>query len=62
MMSIDPIATILEIAGPFLGLMPGAPTIQLPQLASDGSIESLKEALITLEDVILVLQGIVDAL
>lgn len=62
MMSIDPIATILEIAGPFLGLMPGAPTIQLPQLASDGSIESLKEALITLEEVILVLQGIVDAL
>lgn len=62
MMSIDPIATILEIAGPFLGLMPGAPTIQLPQLASDGSIDSLKDALITLDEVVLTLEGIVEAI
>ena len=62
MQSIDPIATILELAGPFFAMMPGAPTIQLPTLASAESIDDLKEALITLEDVILVLEGIAEAI
>jgi hypothetical protein len=62
MQSIDPIATILALAGPFLELMPGAPTIQLPQLASDGSIDSLKDAINSLEQVVLTLEGIAEAI
>jgi hypothetical protein len=62
MQAIDPIATILELAGPFFGLMPGAPTIQMPALASDGSIDSLKSVVETLDQLVLTLEGIVEAL
>ncbi|MEX2631483.1 MAG: hypothetical protein WD341_16235 [Tistlia sp.] len=62
MQSIDPIATILALAGPFLELMPGAPTIQLPQLASDGSLDSMKEAITSLEQVVLTIEGIAEGI
>ncbi|HKR23733.1 MAG TPA: hypothetical protein VJS15_00605 [Allosphingosinicella sp.] len=62
MMAIDPIATVLEIAGAFFALMPGAPTIQLPSLAAVEDLDAMKTAIGTLEDVILVLEGIVEAL
>ncbi len=62
MQSIDPIATILALAGPFISLMPGAPTIELPQLASDGSIDSLKTVITALEDAVQVLEGLAEAI
>lgn len=62
MQSIDPIATILAIAGPFFELLPGAPTIQLPQLASDGSLDSLKQTITTLEQVVLTIEGAAEAI
>jgi hypothetical protein len=60
--AIDPIATILQLAGPFLEIMPGAPAIQLPSLASDGSVEGLKTLVETLEEAVLVLEGIAEAI
>lgn len=62
MQAIDPIATVLEIAKPFFDLMPGAPTIQLPSLADAGDLDAMKTGIETLEEVILVLEGIVEAL
>ncbi|SMF03006.1 hypothetical protein SAMN06265365_10654 [Tistlia consotensis] len=62
MQSIDPIATILALAEPFLGLLPGAPTIQLPQLASDASLDSLKQTLTTLEQVVQAIEGAAEAI
>jgi len=62
MQAIDPIATLLELAQPFLSLMPGAPTIQLPALASDGSIDSLKEVINTMETLVQTLEGIAEAI
>jgi hypothetical protein len=62
MMAIDPIATVLEIAGAFFALMPGAPTIALPSLAAVEDLDAMKTAIGTLEEVILVLEGIVEAL
>lgn len=62
MMAIDPIATVLEIAGVFFALMPGAPTIELPSLAAVEDLDAMKTAIGTLEEVILVLEGIVEAL
>jgi hypothetical protein len=62
MQSIDPIAAILALAAPFLEFLPNAPTIQLPQLASDGSIDSLKQAITSLEDVVLTLEGLAEAI
>lgn len=60
--AIDPIATILQLAGPFLEIMPGAPAIELPALASDGSIDGLKTLVETLEEAVLVLEGIAEAI
>ncbi|MEL6887106.1 MAG: hypothetical protein AAFO86_00210 [Pseudomonadota bacterium] len=62
MQSIDPIATILALAGPFLDLMPGAPTIELPQLASDTDLETLKTTLDTLEQTALIIEGLAEAI
>ncbi|MGK7865364.1 hypothetical protein [Falsiroseomonas sp. E2-1-a4] len=60
--AIDPIATVLQLAAPFFELVPGAPAIELPSLASDGSIDGLKTLVETLEEVVLVLEGIAEAL
>ena len=62
MQAIDPIATILQLASPFLGVMPGAPKIEFPAIASDGSLDGFKTVITTLEDVVLVLEGIVESL
>ena len=62
MQSIDPIATIRALAGPFLNLMPGAPTIELPQLASDTDLETLKTTLDTLEQTALTIEGLAEAI
>src|SRR5690606_9585884 len=62
MQSIDPIATILAIAAPFFELLPGAPTIQLPQLASDGSLDSLTQTITTREQVVLTIEGAAEAI
>lgn len=62
MMAIDPIATVLEIAGVFFALMPGAPKIELPSLAAVEDLDAMKTAIGTLEEVILVLEGIVESL
>ncbi|MBV7266242.1 hypothetical protein [Erythrobacter ani] len=62
MQSIDPIATILALAGPFLELMPGAPSVELPALASDGDLETMKEGLAALEETVLVIEGLAEAI
>lgn len=62
MQSFDPIATILALAGPFFDLMPGAPTIELPQLASDTDLETLKTTLDTLEQTALTIEGLAEAI
>lgn len=62
MQAIDPIATILAIAEPFFSIAPGAPTITFPALASGEDLDSLKSVIDTLDQLVLTLQGIVDAL
>ena len=62
MQSFDPIATILALAGPFFDLMPDAPTIELPQLASDTDLETLKTTLDTLEQTALTIEGLAEAI
>lgn len=62
MQAIDPIVTVLEVAKPFFDLMPGAPTIAIPAFAPDSDLAAMKTGIETLEEVILVLEGIVEAL
>ena len=62
MMAIDPIATVLEIAGAFFSLMPGAPTIVLPSLAGVEDLDAMKTAIETLEQVVLTIEGIAEAI
>ncbi len=62
MMAIDPIATVLEIAGAFFSLMPGAPTIELPSLAAVEDLDAMKTAIETLEQVVLTIEGIAEAI
>jgi hypothetical protein len=62
MRAIDPVVTLLQLASPFLAIMPGAPTIQMPALASDGSLDSLKTVVTTLEQVALTIEGIAEAI
>jgi len=62
MMAIDPIATVLEIAGAFCSLMPGAPTIVLPSLAGVEDLDAMKTAIETLEQVVLTIEGIAEAI
>jgi hypothetical protein len=62
MMAIDPIATVLEIAGAFFALMPGAPKIELPSLAAVEDLDAMKTAIETLEQVVLTIEGIAEAI
>jgi hypothetical protein len=62
MTSIDPIVTILEIAKPFFDLMPGAPTIQIPSFASDADLDAMKSGIEALEEVVLTIEGIAEAI
>lgn len=61
MQGIEPIAILLDLAGPFMGIA-GVEPIKLPSLASPEDAAALNEAIAGLRQVVVALRTIVDAL
>jgi hypothetical protein len=61
MMGIEPIAVLLELAGPFMGIA-GVDPIKLPALAAAEDLAVIEQNLASLQQVVDTLQAIVDLL
>ena len=59
--AIEPVGVILDLAGPFMGIA-GVQPIQLPALGSQTDVESLNQAIQSLQGIVGVIQISVDAL
>jgi hypothetical protein len=61
MNSLGPVGTLLDLAGPVLGIV-GVPAIQLPALGSASDMEALNSVVSTVQSVVATIQVIVDGL
>lgn len=61
MQGIEPVAVLLELAGPFMGIA-GVDPIVLPSLASPEDAAALNDVIATLRSIVDALQAVVDAL
>ena len=61
MMGIEPIAVLLELAGPFMGIA-GVDPIKLPALGASGDLESIEQNLASLQQVVDTMQAVVEVL
>jgi hypothetical protein len=59
--AFEPVSAILQLAGPLMGLA-GIPAIQLPAVGSQTDLQGLQQAVATLQDVVGIIQGAVDAI
>lgn len=60
MVSLEPVMILIEIAEPFLGI--AGVSVEMPQIASDGTLDGMKSALETIETVAQTLEDIANAL
>jgi hypothetical protein len=60
MVSLEPVMILIEIAGPFLGI--AGVSVEMPQIASDGTLDGMKSALETIETVAQTLEDIANPL
>lgn len=61
MMGIEPIAVLLELAGPFMGIA-GVDPIKLPALAGGADLQAVEQDLAALQQVVDTMQAVVDVL
>jgi hypothetical protein len=59
--SLEPIITILQLAGPLMELA-GVPPIQLPAIGSQTDVQALQQTVLTLQEIEGIIQVAVDAL